>query len=419
MAPALSSVPPAISIVMPTLNQGDFIAASVRSVLTQPVDLLELVVADGGSDDSTLSTLAALGAEFPGRLRWLSSSDSGPAAAVNRAVQIARAPIIGWLNSDDLYSPGAVARALAHFERHDADVMVYGHGDHIDLYGARIDTYPTRLPSTPISQFSDGCFICQPTAFFRRDSFLTLGGLDEQLRAAFDFDLWLRYFKAHRGRIGFIDAVQALSRLHEGGITLRFRERVAREGIAVVSRHLGAAPAHWLLTHFDELCRQHPFHAEPIDLRERFSRLVGDMSGAVDSAGVDELHTRMAEDRRLRLATPDFMATVSADGWAGESFELRLRQPARPWRAIRLGGVNVAGGQLRLVFSSPAGAQQIFVVEGAGEFVVELPLNDARPGDRLVYRVLCPDTFVPAEREFGSTDMRRLAFRLENCELVL
>jgi len=410
---------PDISIVMPTLNQGDFIEASMRSVLLQPVQRLELVVADGGSSDSTLSTLARLGGEFPGRVRWISTADSGPAQAVNRAVAMARAPLLGWLNSDDLYTPGAVARALAFFERQPHHVMVYGEGQHIDLYGALIDRYPTRPPSTPVADFRDGCFICQPTAFFRRDAFRALGGLDNELRAAFDFDLWLRFFITHAGRIGFLPEVQALSRLHEGGITLRFRERVAREGISVVSRHLGAAPAHWLLTHFAELCQQHPFNGESFDLRERFISLIESVSGAVDPAAVDELYAHVAEDRRLRFATPDLMATVSADGWAGESFELRLRQPARPWRAIRLGGVNVAGGQLRLECSSPAGALQTFVVAGSGEFVVELLLDDARPGDRLVYSVLCPDTFVPAEREFGSTDMRRLAFRLEHCELML
>ena len=409
---------PAISIIMPTLNQGSFIEASMRSVLTQPVERLELVVVDGVSSDSTLSTLARLGGEFPGRVRWVSAHDSGPAMAVNRAVEMARAPIIGWLNSDDLYTPGAVARALAFFERQPACVMAYGEGQHVDLYGALIDDYPTLPPSTPVSDFRDGCFICQPTGFFRRDAFLALGGLDVNLRAAFDFDLWLRFFMKHAGRIGFVPEVQALSRLHEGGITLRFRERVAREGISVVSRHLGAAPAHWLLTHFSELCQQHPFHAESFDLRERFVSLIESVSGGLDAGGVDELYARVSDDRRLRFATPDFMATVMADGWVGESFELRLRQPERPWRAIRLAGVNKAGALLRLQFTTPAGGVQSVTVEGLGHFEVEFQLDEFRPGARLVHRVDCLDTFVPAEAGINPGDTRRLAFLLEGCELV-
>jgi glycosyltransferase involved in cell wall biosynthesis len=208
---------PAVSIVMPTLNQAGFIAESVDSVMAQGVDGLELVVSDGGSTDGTLSELAGLAARYPGRLRWTSGPDAGPADAVNAAVARAAAPIVGWLNSDDLYAPGAVRRALEHFAAHPDDVMVYGEADHVDEHGARIERYPSRGPETPMSEYADGCHVCQPSAFFRREAFDALGGLDTRLRAAFDYDFWLRL--SREGPIAKLAKVGVLYRTLPGSVS--------------------------------------------------------------------------------------------------------------------------------------------------------------------------------------------------------
>jgi hypothetical protein len=73
------------------------------------------------------------------------------------------------------------------------------------------------------------------------------------LKTAFDFYYWLRAFSFFPERIGFVDAVQASSRLHDGCITLRNRRRVMLEGMQLLSAHFGAAPQHWVLTYADEL----------------------------------------------------------------------------------------------------------------------------------------------------------------------
>jgi glycosyltransferase involved in cell wall biosynthesis len=164
-----SDTPPAISVVTPTLNQARYIDAAVESVLSQPVPGPELVVQDGGSTDCTPAQLAALQARHPARLRWSSGADQGPADAVNRAVAQARGPIIGWLNSDALYAPGAVAGAFDDFAQHPERVLVCGEGEHIDAGGRPLGPYPTRGPDAPLAAFADGCHLSQPTACFRRD----------------------------------------------------------------------------------------------------------------------------------------------------------------------------------------------------------------------------------------------------------
>jgi len=241
-----------VSIVMPSLNQARFLGTAIDSVLEQDYPRIELIVADGVSTDETLALLEARARTDP-RLCWFSAPDNGPAQAVNRALDRARGILIGWLNADDVYAPGAVTRAVEALIAHPEWLMLYGHGEHIDTEGCVLESYPTLPPEAPFARFRDGCFVCQPTVFFRRTLWLLLGPLDETLQTAFDFDYWLRAFAQMPERIGFVDRVQAQSRLHADGITLRQRRSVMREGMAVLARHFGTAPPHWVRTYVDEL----------------------------------------------------------------------------------------------------------------------------------------------------------------------
>ena len=413
---------PLLSVVMPSLNQGRFLAEAVRSVLDQPVEGVELVVVDGGSTDDTVEQLAALAVQYPGRLRWTSGPDDGPAQAINRAVALARGSVIGWLNSDDLYEPGTIQRALDHLTEKPADVMVYGEATHVDVSGDLIGPYPTQGPQTPLAEFANGCFICQPTVFVRRDVWAAAGGLDESLRTAFDFDLWLKLFKAFPGRIGHLPQLQARSRLHEGGITLRMRERVALEGMQLIHRHLGVAPPGWLLTHFAELCAEHPFQPEPVQLADAMHRLVDQAAAWLASDAVHMLRQRIANDRPLQLATPHVYVGVHPDGWACRVLEVRLRQPEQPYSAVvlRCRHASPAGGALRIEVTTPGLAPQRLELSGPGLFNIVLSVAgaDQLAGARVIYRVVCQDTFVPAAGDAGSSDERELAFLVEACDPV-
>jgi glycosyltransferase involved in cell wall biosynthesis len=241
-----------VTIVMPTRNQIDFLPESVECVLSQSYSNLELVVADGASTDGTQQWLADRAKEDD-RLRWFTEVDTGPAQALNRALRQARGTIVGWLNSDDLYTEGAVQRGVQALESHSNWQMVYGHAQHIDRVGTVLGSYPTLPPDIPLKAWGYGCFICQPTVFFKRTLNLLLGPLDESLRASFDFDYWLRVFKCMPDRIGFIQDVQAQSRLHDACITQMQRRTVALEGLKILKKHLGMAPTHWALTYVDEM----------------------------------------------------------------------------------------------------------------------------------------------------------------------
>ena len=229
---------------MPCLNPGVYLDEAIASVLAQP-EVQELLIADGGSDTATVERLEVWG-RLDTRVRWWSEPDRGPADALTKALTRASTDWIAWLNTDDLYQVGALARSLALFEREPQLQMVYGHGQHIDAAGRFFELYPSRLPEEGITAFQDGCGICQPTVLMRKGFLDQIGGFDHEWRVCFDLDLWLRAFAAAPQGIGFVPALQASTRLHADTITARHQWRVNLESAALIQRSLGEVAEHWL-----------------------------------------------------------------------------------------------------------------------------------------------------------------------------
>lgn len=289
---------PLFSVVMPSLNQVQFIEAAIASVLGQDYPRIELIIADGGSTDGTQDLLARL-QSCDSRLRWFSEPDKGPADALNKALQHTRGTLIGWLNSDDLYAPGAMARAAYALDGPQRYVMVYGHGQHIGEDGAVLDAYPTQRPEGSVERFRHGCFICQPTVFFKRTLWKLLGPLDTALKTAFDFDYWVRAFQSFHGRIGFIDALQASSRLHGDCITMKMRRTVAMDGVRVIAQHLGNPPKEWLLTYVEEVLRMNPVNKPSGSLREHFEQTIAELREYFEKDEIERLYRVLRADSRF------------------------------------------------------------------------------------------------------------------------
>lgn len=222
---------------MPCFNPGPFLEPAIASVLTQP-ECLELIVADGGSTDGSVERLRELARTDP-RLRVVSEPDQGPADALNKAFCRARGTLIGWLNADDLYAPGALARAVAALAAHPEWLMVYGEGEEFDEHTGLRRPYPTLPPMVGLAGFGSHCFICQPSVVFRRAMAILLGPFNTELRTAFDFDYWLRAFASFPRRIGYLPHLQAFTRLHAHTITAGQRAEVALEATTLLGRYLG------------------------------------------------------------------------------------------------------------------------------------------------------------------------------------
>ena len=117
---------PTVSIVTPSFNQGRFIRETIESVLSQDYPAIEYMVIDGGSTDETVSILKSYG----NRIFWISEPDSGQSDAINKGWKRATGEILTWLNSDDVYLPGAIAKAADYLQRHPNVGVVYGDAFH-------------------------------------------------------------------------------------------------------------------------------------------------------------------------------------------------------------------------------------------------------------------------------------------------
>lgn len=422
---AESHGPPAVAVVMPTLNQARYLEEAIASVMDQAVPGLVLRVQDGGSNDGTMALLSSLAARHPG-LQWVSAADGGPAQALNIGFSWALstgAPVIGWLNSDDLYTPGAIARALGALAAQPDAVAVYGEGEHIDASGKVLGRYPTLRPQVPVARWRDACPVCQPTMWLRRGALQALLPLDEGLQTAFDFELWLRLFKTWPGCVGFVDAVQARSRLHEGAITRRLRERVALEGMQVVHRHLGAAPGHWLLTHVAEAATAVPFEQDAQTVRLHLLALAERAAAWMAPGEMKLLQQQMRACAAWRLMHEQLAADVTVDGWAGPELQLRLRQsapPEPPITAVRLRGrmawPRPWRWRLRLQAwheGQPVASTDVW---WRRPFELSLPVATQEAGARLVFDLRADGSFVPAKMIQGSPDTRELSVVIDSVE---
>lgn len=218
------------TIVVPSYNHEAFLAANLDSILSQEMPEIEVLVYDGGSTDRSTEILASYG----DRIRWTSGRDRGQSDAINKGLLAAKGDIIAYLNSDDIYLPGALARVAGHFAAHPRCELLYGDAWHLQVDGSIKEPYPTEPWS--YDRLFHHCFLCQPATFWRRRLMQRHGIFDEQLHYAMDYEYWLRV-GADTEVHYLAGQVLAGSRLHVDTKTLKSRLAVHREILRVIRHH--------------------------------------------------------------------------------------------------------------------------------------------------------------------------------------
>lgn len=229
---------PHISVVTPCLNRAATIEAAISSVLAQRHPAFEHIVIDGGSTDGTLELLA----RYP-HLVVVQETDRNLYDAINKGLLLARGDIIGILNSDDLYPPGAF-RAVDAALADPTLAMVIGAAEFFAEEGGR-DIVQRRLVGSQAVGLSEANVINDVTvmnsAFFRRSLLQDLHGFDDRFPLASDKDFWMRLVLMAPRHV-VLDQVLYRYRSHPGSLTFAAgdtRDKLSRHLLEVARTRLG------------------------------------------------------------------------------------------------------------------------------------------------------------------------------------
>ena len=241
--------PPRISVVIPTYNRAHTVGGAIRSVLEQELRALECIVVDDGSTDGTAAVVDAIG---DARVRYLPRTHAGVAAARNAGVGTARADLVAFLDSDDLWRSTKLAREVDFLDRHpEVDAVFSDLEKHDD---GRV--YPSFMRETGVfsarlagRSFPDGVVLpsremflillqevpIKPSALtLRRAAFTAVGGFDEVWSSSEDWEFLIR-FAATRS-FGYIDRPMTLLRIGADSLHRVDQARGERAMIALLQR---------------------------------------------------------------------------------------------------------------------------------------------------------------------------------------
>jgi glycosyltransferase involved in cell wall biosynthesis len=227
---------PKITIVTPSFNQGHFLERTILSVLNQNYPNLEYIIIDGGSTDGSIEIIKKYAKYLS---YWTSGPDKGQASAINKGFRKSTGEIQGWICSDDLYLPGSLKKISFCFTENAAD-LVYGNtyfiNERDEIIGEHRNCRYSRFFSKPaiINRIFS---ISQPSMFWKRDLYVKVGRVNENLCNALDNDLIIKFLLAYP-KVARIREFISCERLHAARKTERLKH-VALTEISYVKKLYG------------------------------------------------------------------------------------------------------------------------------------------------------------------------------------
>jgi glycosyltransferase involved in cell wall biosynthesis len=219
-----------ITIVTPSLNQSRFLEETIQSVIRQDYPYIEHIVIDGGSTDGSIDVIKKYDQHIS---YWVSEPDTGQSSAINKGFAKATGQIFAWLNSDDLLMPSAIRIAAQYLMKYPDIGVVYGDRLHIDSKGNVIGI--NQGPSYKQNMFKRNFTLPQETVFFRKEIFEKVGGLDEALHFAMDFDLWCKMCKITNMR--HIPFFMGCFREHESAKSIAVHRSEENDAVKYLKEH--------------------------------------------------------------------------------------------------------------------------------------------------------------------------------------
>ncbi len=218
---------PSVSVVIATYNYGHFLAGALDSALGQTFGDFEVIVVDDGSTDDTSAVVQPYLRDQ--RVRYERTNHLGQPGAKNVGIRLARAPLIAFLDADDVWLPAKLERQVPLFQVDQRVGVVYSRRLLIDEEGWELEyAQPTLCRGLILPQILLANFVCFSSCVVRRDVFDQLGFFDERLALAIDYDLWLRV--APHYRFDYVDEPLVRYRTGHANLSRRHLERVEIAG---------------------------------------------------------------------------------------------------------------------------------------------------------------------------------------------
>lgn len=381
---------PLVTVVTPSFNQARFIRATIESVLSQDYPNIEYIIMDGASTDGTSGVVAP----YSDRLTIISEKDRGQADAINKGFRMARGSIVAYLNSDDLFLPGAVSAAVAALAEHPELGAVYGEGYRIDSDGNVIARFEVTEPYNLWRLVNVSDYILQQTVFWRRSVFDTIGFFELDLHYGLDWEILMRTGK--RYFMGYIPQFMGCLREYpeaktSAGGAQRFRE-IAR------------------------ILRMHSSYRYPpayviygLDTYEKIvSRRVGALFGWWPRLARKLQHGVIRFSHQIIGKFAVHAQGIYSDGWASTRVQYML--PPCDGRYIEM-TVTLPPGPLDRQSIVVRNGRKIFAREsfGTGTFTLSIPVPEDRWDATLSFTIEAARHFVP-----DGADSRQLCYILEN-----
>lgn len=230
---------PRITVITPSFNQGSFIEETILSVLNQKYPYLEYIVIDGGSKDDSVDIIR----KYKNRLAyWVSEPDNGQASAINKGLERATGDIVAFLNSDDLYLPGALQVVAYKFAENPGIEWMSGQWIYFSGTGRPLELQDLIVPRNVTQCLFENYQAAQPSHFWRRSLFEKYGVFDQKYRYCFDHEFYVRLLIA-KVRCVKVEHPLSAYRLHPGSKSVAEFDGFAKEFSEIRRKYISKASA--------------------------------------------------------------------------------------------------------------------------------------------------------------------------------
>lgn len=233
---------PLVSIISATYNRAEFLPALIAAVRKQTYDQWELVLVDDASTDATrVVILPYLASET--RLKYIRAEcNGGAAAARNRGLAAAQGELIAVLDSDDVWVDASKLRDQVELFMDRPQLVLVGGGmQKVTVAGNVVSAH---VPPATDAELRTRMLMSNPffhsTVMYRREALRQMGGYNERLTFAEDYDAWLRL--GLRGELGALPRVVTNYLVHTQSLTTEHGLKAAQATLSVMKRYRAYYP---------------------------------------------------------------------------------------------------------------------------------------------------------------------------------